>query len=313
MASPSPAPSLLPPAAPWTPWAPGPGSSAAAVSPLVLVALAVGVGTALLVAWRARATRAPRDVVLLAGLCAAGKTALLGKIRDHHVHPTCPSMEVNHYVLTSGSHRGSRGGKAPATATGSSSIDGGLRLVDAPGHAKLRFLTSPYMPRVRRLCFVVDSTRVAQDAHAMAEYLYDLLTHPRLLAASAVSRAGRAAAPVPVVIVCNKQDRLSSQDGRRILSLLEKQLHEIRQTRAASLAGLTAMDTLLPTDGGDGDGDGDGDDGSGNGVGGAGARVLGDMAAPFQFSQLEDRYAVRVVECSAVRDKGDKLLAKLLS
>ncbi|KAI1314641.1 hypothetical protein EDD11_001940 [Mortierella claussenii] len=97
-------------------------------------------------------------------------------------------------------------------------------MVDIPGHERLRFKFSEFMPIARGVVFVVDSSTVARQTRLLAEYLYDILSDK-------FSQNER----IPILIACNKSDLLTSFRKERIQTLLETEINKLRHTRTAAL------------------------------------------------------------------------------
>ncbi|KAG0368742.1 hypothetical protein BGZ54_001224 [Gamsiella multidivaricata] len=186
--------------------------------------------------------RNSKNTILLTGLPFAGKTAIHYMINFDKNVETVTSIKENEadVVLTEG--------KSP------------IHIVDIPGHERLRFKFSEFMPIARAVVFVVDSSTVARQTRILAEYLYDIL-------ADKFAQSER----MPVLIACNKSDLLTSFKKERIQSLLEVEINKLRQTRTA------ALDTQ-------------GSEGNEN-------VFLGFEGKNFSFQDLENE--VEFIECSA--------------
>lgn len=97
------------------------------------------------------------------------------------------------------------------------------RLVDIPGHPRLRSTFDVHAPSARGVVFLVDSVDFMPKKAEVAEQLYDLLTHPVV--------GGRR---LPVLLACNKADagaRAHTVDFIR--KRLEKEIDGMRGTRGA--------------------------------------------------------------------------------
>ncbi|KAI7817796.1 signal recognition particle receptor beta subunit-domain-containing protein [Gamsiella multidivaricata] len=207
---------------------------------LVLLSLIALVGIA--VNFSIGRKRNSKNTILLTGLPFAGKTAIHYMINFDKNVETVTSIKENEadVVLTEG--------KSP------------IHIVDIPGHERLRFKFSEFMPIARAVVFVVDSSTVARQTRILAEYLYDIL-------ADKFAQSER----MPVLIACNKSDLLTSFKKERIQSLLEVEINKLRQTRTA------ALDTQ-------------GSEGNEN-------VFLGFEGKNFSFQDLENE--VEFIECSA--------------
>ncbi|KAF8928363.1 hypothetical protein BGZ58_009701 [Dissophora ornata] len=152
------------------------------------------------------AKRNSKNTILLTGLPFAGKTVIHYMIKNNKAVETVTSMKENeaNLVLTEG--------KAP------------IHIVDIPGHERLRFKFSEFMPIARAVVFVVDSSTASRQIRFLAEYLYDIL-------GDKFAQDEK----IPVLIACNKSDLLTSFKKERIQSLLEAEINKLRQTRTAAL------------------------------------------------------------------------------
>ncbi|KAF9327994.1 hypothetical protein BG006_008767 [Podila minutissima] len=150
--------------------------------------------------------RNSKNAVLITGLPFAGKTVMHYLINNDQVVETVTSMKENeaNAVLVEG--------KAP------------LHMIDIPGHERLRFKFSEFMPIARSIVFVVDSATVARQTRVLAEYLYEIL-----------SNKFAQEEKIPVLIACNKSDLLTAFKKERIQTMLEAEINKLRQTRTAAL------------------------------------------------------------------------------
>lgn len=87
-------------------------------------------------------------------------------------------------------------------------------MVDIPGHERLRFKFSEFMPIARAVVFVVDSAAVPRQTRLLAEYLYDILSNK-------FTQEER----IPVLIACNKTELLTAFRKERIRSALEGEMY----------------------------------------------------------------------------------------
>ncbi|KAF9993354.1 hypothetical protein BGZ80_002479 [Entomortierella chlamydospora] len=171
---------------------------------LVFLALVALVG--ILVNFTIGTKRNSKNTILLTGLPFAGKTATYYLISHNKAVETVTSIKENEtdVALTEG--------QKP------------IHLVDIPGHERLRFKFSEFMPIARAVVFVVDSSTVSRQTRLLAEYLYDIL-------GDKFAQSER----IPVLIACNKSDLLTSFKKERIQTLLEAEINKLRQTRTAAL------------------------------------------------------------------------------
>ncbi|KAA0189714.1 Signal recognition particle receptor subunit beta, partial [Fasciolopsis buskii] len=89
-----------------------------------------------------------------------------------------------------------------------------LTLVDIPGHEKIRYQSlEKYKANARAFVFVLDSGKIQMELKDVAEFLYNVLTDPR------ISRSGNR-----ILIACNKQDSSAAKGFSVVRNLLEKEL-----------------------------------------------------------------------------------------
>ncbi|KAG0046519.1 hypothetical protein BGZ83_008319 [Gryganskiella cystojenkinii] len=184
-----------------------------------------------------------KNTVLITGLPFAGKTTIHYLINYNKSVETVTSIKENEADVEL------IPGKAP------------VHMVDIPGHERLRFKFTEFMPIARAIVFVVDSATVARQTRLLAEYLYDIL-------ANKFTQNEK----LPILIACNKSDLLTAFKKERVQSLLEAEINKLRQTRTA------ALDTQ----------DADGTDEN---------VFLGFEGQDFTFQDLEND--VEFIECSA--------------
>ncbi|KAG1362567.1 signal recognition particle receptor subunit beta [Cocos nucifera] len=149
--------------------------------------------------------------IVLAGLSGSGKTTLFFQLCDDSPHQgTVTSMDPNEGTFVLHSELEKKGKLKP------------VHLVDVPGHSQLRPKLDEFLPHAAGLIFVVDSLDFLPNCRAAAEYLYDILTK-----ASMVKRK------TPILIVCNKTDRMTAHSKEFIKKQLEKEIDELRTSRNA--------------------------------------------------------------------------------
>ncbi|KAF9355459.1 hypothetical protein BGX26_006504 [Mortierella sp. AD094] len=171
---------------------------------LVLLALVALVG--IVVNFSIGTKRNSKNTILLTGLPFAGKTATYYLISHNKAVETVASIKENETDI--------------ALIEGQKPI----HLVDIPGHERLRFKFSEFMPIARAVVFIVDSSSVPRQTRLLAEYLYDILSDK-------FAQSER----IPILIACNKSDLLTSFKKERIQTLLETEINKLRQTRTAAL------------------------------------------------------------------------------
>lgn len=155
--------------------------------------------------------RTVSNTIVLSGLSGGGKTVLFYQLRDGSSHQgTVTSMEPNEGLFVLNSET-SKKGKIKA-----------VHLVDVPGHSRLRPKLDEYLPRAAGIVFVVDAVEFLPNCRAASEYLYDILTK-----ASVVKRK------IPLLILCNKVDKVTAHTKEFIRKQLEKEIDKLRTSRTA--------------------------------------------------------------------------------
>lgn len=192
-----------------------------------------------------------RTDILLTGLCDSGKSLTFVQLIVSEFRETFTSIEAN-----------------------SSSIvleKGPFRLVDIPGHERLRnkFFDS-HKQRARVIVFFVDSETLQKEVRDVADYLYTIL-------------ADNTVNSIPVIIACNKQDLALAKGQFVVKNLLEKEIGLVRQTRTSQLQSV--------------------DNSTSNNV------FLGKSGRDFEFIQLSQ--PVEFVECSAKEPNLNQLLVTI--
>ena len=156
--------------------------------------------------------------VLLLGVCGAGKTALFQTLRSGSPYlTTVTSMEANDAtILMEGKTR-----KSGVVAKK-------LRVVDLPGHPRLGGLLETHVRSARSAVFVIDAVDFASRRREIAERLFHAL--------QTIAKAkGRAARTFPLIVACNKSEKITAHPIAFIKSRLEKEMDALLRT-AGSLA-----------------------------------------------------------------------------
>uniref|UniRef100_A0A1I8IQI5 Signal recognition particle receptor subunit beta n=2 Tax=Macrostomum lignano TaxID=282301 RepID=A0A1I8IQI5_9PLAT len=181
--------------------------SVAAVTIIALLAPLV----VYLLLWLRR--RSQRNTVLLCGISDSGKTTLYSQLVHSKPLPTVTSMQAN---------------QSEPLAVGTAASKRRLRVVDLPGHERLRRqYLDKYKSSARAVVFVIDANSIAKELKDCAECLYNLLTESDI--------QGR----TKVLILCNKQDQAMAKTDAYVRLALERELETLRTTRAGALAGLS--------------------------------------------------------------------------
>ncbi|KAL3699579.1 hypothetical protein R1sor_017601 [Riccia sorocarpa] len=218
----------------------------------VLVTLGVLVFTLLLVylVIRGALKGKKRDTVLLLGLSGAGKTALYYQLRDGSLHQgTVTSMEANEGRFVLNSEAKEKKGKKMKP----------VHVVDVPGHPRLKPKIDEFLPQASGIVYMVDALDFMPQLRQTAEYLYDVLTK-----AWVVKRK------IPVLLACNKIDKVTAHSMDFIRKQLEKEIEKLRTTRK------TTSDADVGTE-----------------------ISIGSETGPFQFTQCANK--ISIVETSVLQ------------
>uniref|UniRef100_A0ACD5Y8L0 Uncharacterized protein n=1 Tax=Avena sativa TaxID=4498 RepID=A0ACD5Y8L0_AVESA len=151
------------------------------------------------------------NTIVLSGLSGSGKTILFYQLRDGSAHQgTVTPMEHNNDTFVLHSELERKGKVKP------------VHIVDVPGHARLKPKLDEFLPQAAGVVFVVDAQDFLSSMQAAAEYLYDILTK-----ATVVKKR------VPVLIFCNKTDKVTAHSKEFIKKQLEKEVNKLRESRNA--------------------------------------------------------------------------------
>nr|SVE75353.1 EOG090X0C7N [Daphnia dolichocephala] len=172
----------------------------------ILVALIVGLISLAVFLFVWRRGRVSRRGICLVGLCESGKTLIFSQLIYKKAIESFTSMKENVGVLDIANK-------------------GTLRLVDVPGHERVRQrFFDTYKNTARGIVFVIDSFSLNKDIRDVAEYLYNVLTDP-------VVSSNRP----QILILCNKQDHALAKGPQVIQSVLEKEMNVLRNTQTNQL------------------------------------------------------------------------------
>jgi len=165
------------------------------VSVNVLVAVLVGIITAVILLYLWSKNRINRRGICLVGLCESGKTLIFNQLVFGKAVETYTSIKENI-------------GSIEMTNKGP------LKIIDVPGHERVRqqFFDS-HKSSARGMVFVIDSNTFMKDIRDVAEYLYHILS-------DSVVNKNRPA----VLILCNKQDHTLAKGNKVIQAQLEKEM-----------------------------------------------------------------------------------------
>ncbi|XP_022737983.1 signal recognition particle receptor subunit beta-like isoform X2 [Durio zibethinus] len=166
--------------------------------------------------------RTKPNTIVLTGLSGSGKTVLFYQLRDGSSHQgTVTSMEPNEgtFVLNSESNKG----KIKP-----------VHLVDVPGHSRLWPKLDEFLPQAAGIVFLVDSLEFLPNLRSASEYLYDILT-----------KADVVKKKIPVLICCNKCEKVTSHSKDFIKKQMEKEIDKLRASRSAISAADISNDFTL--------------------------------------------------------------------
>ncbi|KAK4048705.1 hypothetical protein OIO90_005698 [Microbotryomycetes sp. JL221] len=201
-----------------------------------------------------RRNRSSTTTIVLCGPLASGKTALTAKLAYGVVPLTHTSMKENEVVITTKSTSTPDNDDSSAQSLSQQQddvrLERPLRIVDTPGHARLRTRSlAHYLPVADGVAFVIDSTNGLGGKHVReaAEHLHVLLC----MLATLVNQR-RDAQPIKLLILLSKTDLVpalsstNSTDTKNTTSLtieraqqtLLRELEKRRQATSSSTTGL---------------------------------------------------------------------------
>ncbi|KII88260.1 hypothetical protein PLICRDRAFT_161165 [Plicaturopsis crispa FD-325 SS-3] len=224
------------------------------------------------------------NAVLLVGPPDAGKTAILSALVYNQTLPTHTSLQTSSSIF---------------------SLDGRktLRIVDVPGHPRVRDQFQEHLPSAKAILFVVDASTVSRNGPAVAEHLHHILYALTSLPPSQ---------PLPaLLILAHKSDLLKSTSVAstatagsdslavtRVKTVLER---ELEKRRTSQLGGVGV--------------EGLGEEGERSDMGGL--ECSGPASGVFKFAEWEGGditfvgTSVRVGKDSGLDEKSDDGLSPL--
>ncbi|KDR73656.1 hypothetical protein GALMADRAFT_251437 [Galerina marginata CBS 339.88] len=194
---------------------------AATFTPRSLVALSLGVALLFVIALfllSRKKTKSRGNTFLLVGPPDAGKTSIISQLAYAQTLPTQTSMQTNSSVI-------------------SLSPKKSIRVVDVPGHARLRNQFQEYLPDAKVIGFVVDANTVSRNAPAVAEHLHYVLHALTSLPPSQPQPA--------LLIIAHKSDLFKSTSSaqtsasalavNRVKAILERELEKRRVSQSGGI------------------------------------------------------------------------------
>eukprot|EP00850_Spirogloea_muscicola_P005154 SM000023S07610 [mRNA] locus=s23:430569:431858:- [translate_table: standard] len=113
-----------------------------------------------------------------------------------------------------------------------------VHVLDVPGHPRLRPRVMEALPRARGLVFVIDALDFLPHIRDNAEFLYELLTTKVV-----VKRR------IPVLLLCNKMDKVTAYSVDFIRKQLEKEIDKLRTSRSSISEADIGTDVKLGVEG----------------------------------------------------------------
>ncbi|XP_044755267.1 signal recognition particle receptor subunit beta [Coccinella septempunctata] len=153
-------------------------------------------------------SKTTRRSILLTGICDSGKTVLHSLLIHQKDVQSFTSIKANigEYVSNKGS----------------------LKIVDIPGHERLRYkYIDEHKNSTKGIVFVVDSLAIQDELKDAAEYLYNILCDD-------VLRKNK----VNILILCNKQDHTLAKECTAIKAMFEKELNTLQNTKSLQVENL---------------------------------------------------------------------------
>ncbi|KIK99285.1 hypothetical protein PAXRUDRAFT_822906 [Paxillus rubicundulus Ve08.2h10] len=217
---------------------------------LVLLSLAVTVLFFIVLSFTRKKSKSRGNDLLLLGPPDSGKTAIMSNLAYDQTLPSHTSLQTNlaQVVLS-------------PTKT--------LRVIDVPGHPRIRDQFREHLGDAKAIAFVVDSSTISRNASVVAEHLHHVL--------HAITSLPPTQSTPALLILAHKMDLLKSGASSnsatsvaisRVCTILERELEK----RRASQSGGVGMESL-------------GADGEGSEMGGL--DCSGPAGGTFKFSEWE--------------------------
>mmetsp|Transcript_29106 Transcript_29106/g.66970 ORF Transcript_29106/g.66970 Transcript_29106/m.66970 type:complete len:259 (-) Transcript_29106:107-883(-) len=162
------------------------------------------------------------DKLLLLGQCGSGKTTLFFQLRDQEEVKTVSSLKSFQDKI-----RISAGEELIAV----------VDVIDFPGHTRMRARAAELLKEARCVVYLVDAED-KQRVKDVAEHFYELFTNPVM-----------SSLRIPMLLAYNKTDLPSARPDKMILQEIEREIEQMRTSRAATLEGQDQADSYLGVDG----------------------------------------------------------------
>ncbi|CAE7559768.1 Srprb, partial [Symbiodinium microadriaticum] len=206
----------------------GVGSSTASVLTFLLILISVYVTLQIFQVVSGSGIRSRRsrgNAALILGPCGSGKTSVFFRLRDGEEVQTVSSLAParDSFEIKAGEAEDQKLGP--------------LEVVDFPGHLRMRGKANDMVKEARCIIYLVD----AEDKPKLkdvAEHFYELFTHPDVLELH-----------TPMLVACNKSDLTSARTEKFIVEEIEREIEQMRVSRAATLEGQDQADSYLGVDG----------------------------------------------------------------
>lgn len=169
--------------------------------------------------------RSRGNAAVLLGQCGAGKTALFYQLRDRVEVQSVSSLKQNRDKLQI------------KTGEGEEDVLGPIEVVDCPGHQRLRGQAVELVKEARCIVYMVDSED-KQKLKDVAEHLYELFTMKEIIELH-----------IPMLLAYNKCDIATARAEKFITEEIEREIEQMRVSRAATLEGQDSADSYLGVDG----------------------------------------------------------------
>ncbi|KAL4067898.1 signal recognition particle receptor beta subunit-domain-containing protein [Scleroderma yunnanense] len=184
---------------------------------IALVSFVAAVFLFLVLTLMRRRSTSRGNSLLLVGPPDSGKTAIFSTLSYNQTLPSHMSLQTNSTVV----------------ALSGSKI---LRVVDVPGHPRIRDQFRDHLGVAKAIVFVVDASTISRNGHAVAEHLHQVL--------HAITSLPPSHPTPPLVILAHKTDLLKTSASTssaadiaisRVRTILERELEKRRASQASGV------------------------------------------------------------------------------